>query len=44
MTNPEQQPDTLDDTQRNLGARAPGDELAPTDTPEEGGALERALA
>ncbi len=44
MTNPEQHPDTLDDSQPDLRGRAPGDELAATDTAEGGGALERALA
>ena len=43
MTNPEQ-PDTLDDTQPNMRGRRAGEELAPTDSPEDGGALERALA
>ena len=44
MTNPEQHPDTLNDTQPNLRDRAPGEELAPADIPDDGGALERALA
>jgi molecular chaperone GrpE len=44
MTNPDQHPDTLDDTQPDLRGRGPDEELGPTDAPENGGALERALA